>query len=54
MIPNGGRPLRVIRFVRPPVVQPPVPQPPASPYRESYQEVEIPEIKSYVPAQPSK
>jgi hypothetical protein len=54
MVPNRGRPLRVIRFARPPIVQTPPPPPPASPYRESYQEVELPEIKSYVLSQPSK
>ena len=46
MLPNGGRPLRVIKLLRPyiKVLKP----------AETYQEVELPEIKSYVPAQPSK
>ena len=40
-IPNGGRPLRIIRLVRPALVPPPAPAPT---YSESFQEVEIPEI----------
>ena len=38
-IPNGGRPLRVIRIGRPVFQQPQVSKP-----VESYQEVQIPEI----------
>jgi len=38
-IPNGGRPLRVIRIGRPIIQQPQVSKP-----AESYQEVHIPEI----------
>lgn len=48
MIPNGGRALRVIRLPRP-FVQQVIPKP-----VESYQEVELPVIKSYAPVQPSK
>ena len=50
-IPNGGRPLRFIRLVRPQLV-PPSPPPPASApapiYSESFQEVQIPEIPKNV------
>jgi hypothetical protein len=60
-IPNGGRPLRFIRFGRPfikPVPVPvllPAPAPlPAPAYSESFQEVVIPEIKSYVREKPLK
>lgn len=50
-IPNGGRPLRVIRLGRPIIQRPQVTVQPVS---ESYQEVCIPEIKSYVPEPPAK
>ena len=44
-IPNGGRPLRFIRLVRPQLVPPSPPAPaPAPIYAESFQEVQIPEI----------
>ena len=42
-IPNGGRPLRLIRLVKP--VPQPLPQPLPKPI-ESYQEVTIPEFPS--------
>ena len=45
-IPNGGRPLRIIRLARPTVVPPPAPAPASArpTYSESFQEVQIPEI----------
>ena len=46
-IPNGGRPLRIIRLTRPQLVppSPPPPAPASAPiYSESFQEVQIPEI----------
>ena len=49
-IPNGGRPLRIIRLSRP--LQPQVQA--VSNSSESFQAVEIPEIKSYVPELPAK
>jgi len=43
-IPNGGRPLRVIRLGRPFIVQQPQQVVVSQPLSESYQEVTIPEI----------
>jgi len=42
-IPNGGRPLRLIRLAKPP--PPPQPEPLPKPI-ESYQEVTIPQFPS--------
>ena len=45
-IPNGGRPIRFIRLLRPQVISAPALAPSAPIYRETYQEVIIPEIPS--------